>query len=165
MPIGSSCRRASLIRVVFPAPDGPETMNNVPSGWKLLDILHLLAYPLDLGFQFYNEGAQRRGTRLGSHGVDLPKHLLRKKIELLAGRLVASHRLLRLLDVMCQPRQLFGDVSSFRQQNQLLGDALLAHVGVDQAGDLLYALPESGDHLLAELVAMLGEALLQLPDR
>src|SRR5207247_4797086 len=66
--------------------------------------------------------------------------------------------LLRLLDVMRQPRQLFGDVSPFRQQNQLLGDALLADVRVNQAGNLLYALPEPGDHLLAELVAMLGRS-------
>src|SRR5205809_1455278 len=165
MPMGSSWLRTRAISVVFPAPDGPETMNNVPSGWKLLDILHLLAYPLDLSFQFYNERAQRRRTRLRSHGVDLPQHLLGQKIELLAGGLVAPDRLLRLLDVMRQPRQLFGDVSPFRQQNQLLCDALLAHVRVDQAGNLLYTLPEPGDHLLAELVAMLGEALLQLPDR
>src|SRR5581483_10459541 len=103
--MGSSCRRARLMSVVLPAPDGPDTMNRVPSGWKLLDILHLgcachpepgersvcngrceevdyraphphrflvtlamklldilhlLADPLDLGFQFYNEGPEHR---------------------------------------------------------------------------------------------------------
>src|SRR3954467_4683139 len=96
--------------VVFPAPDGPETMNNVPSGWKLLDILYLLADPLDLGFQFYNEGPQRRGARLRAHGVDLAQHFLREKIELLARGLVAAHDPLRLVDVMRQARQLFGDI-------------------------------------------------------
>src|SRR5437762_395945 len=49
MPIGSSCSRTWLISVVFPAPEGPETMKRVPSGWKLLDILHLFADPSDAG--------------------------------------------------------------------------------------------------------------------
>src|SRR3954469_10155757 len=111
MPIGSSCSRTVLISVVFPAPDGPETMNNVPSGWKLLDILDLLAYPLDLGFQFYNEGPQRRGARLRAHGVDLAQHLLREKIEFLARSFAAALGLLGLVNMMSQPRQLFGHVA------------------------------------------------------
>src|SRR5580765_8037648 len=108
MPIGSSCSRTLLINVVFPAPDGPETMNNVPSGWKLLDILDLLADPLDLGFQFYNEGAQRRRARLRAHRVHFAQHLLRQKIELLPGRFSPADSLLRLFDVMGEPRQLLG---------------------------------------------------------
>ena len=46
--------------VVLPAPDGPETMNSVPSEWKLLDILDLLADTLDLGLQFYDERSDDR---------------------------------------------------------------------------------------------------------
>src|SRR5438034_9202039 len=111
MPMGVSCARTRWISVVFPAPDGPETMNNVPSGWKLLDILDLLAYPLDLGFQFYNEGAQRRGARLRAHGVDLAQHFLRQKVELLPRRFSNAHRLLRLFYVMSEPRQLLGHVA------------------------------------------------------
>src|SRR6266513_2569280 len=111
MPLGSRCSRTVLISVVFPAPDGPETMNSVPSGWKLLDILYLLAYPLDLGFQFYNEGSECRRSRLRSHGVDLAKHLLRQKIELLACGLSGVDRLLRLFDVVRESGQLFGDVA------------------------------------------------------
>src|SRR5437588_11488915 len=106
MPIGSSCSRTRLISVVFPAPDGPETMNNVPSGWKLLDILDLLADALDFGFQFYNEGAQRRGARLRAHRVHFAQHFLREKIELLAGRVTATDGLVRLLDVMREPRHI-----------------------------------------------------------
>src|SRR5437016_9925283 len=99
MPIGSSCSRTRLISVVFPAPEGPETMNKVPSGWKLLDILHLFADPLDLGFQLYHDGSEGRGARLRAHRVDLAQHLLRQKIELLSGRLAAPHRLFDLVDV------------------------------------------------------------------
>src|SRR5437773_12543169 len=104
--MGESWARTRLISVVFPAPDGPDTMNRVPSGWKLLDILHLLAYPLDLGFQFYNEASQHRGARLRAHGVDLAQHLLRQKVELLPGRLFPADGLLDLVDVVRQSRQL-----------------------------------------------------------
>src|SRR5438874_934056 len=83
MPIGSSCLRAWLMSVVFPAPEGPETMNKVPSGWKLLDILNLLPDALDLGFQFYNEGSEHRRARFGAHRVDFAQHLLREKVEFL----------------------------------------------------------------------------------
>src|SRR5436190_14340794 len=103
MPIGSSCSRTLLISVVFPAPEGPETMKRVPSGWKLLDILYLLAYPLDLGFQFYNDGPQHRRARLGAHGVDLAQHLLRQEVELLPGRLLAADGLPHLIDMMREP--------------------------------------------------------------
>src|SRR5713101_9573939 len=101
------------MRVVLPAPEGPETINKVPSAWKLLDILHLLADPFDLGFQFYNEGSQRRRARLRSHGVDLAQHFLRQKIELLAGRLAAFDSLLDFVGVMRHSRQLLADVPLF----------------------------------------------------
>src|ERR1043165_3970826 len=99
MPMGASCSRTRLISVVFPAPEGPDTMNKVPSGWKLLDILHLLAYALDFGLQFYNDGSQRRGARLRADRVHLAQHLLRQKVELLARRLLAPDGLLDLIDV------------------------------------------------------------------
>src|SRR6476469_11000534 len=113
MPIGSSCSRTLLMRVVFPAPDGPETMNKVPSGWKLLDILYLLADALDFGFQFYNQGPDRGRARLRAHGVDLADHLLGDEVEFLARCLFAVDDLLHLLDVMRQPRQFLGDVPFF----------------------------------------------------
>src|SRR4051794_33519085 len=109
MPIDPSWPRTWLISVVFPAPEGPETMKRVPSGWKLLDILHLFADPLDLGFQFYNDGPQRRGARLRAHRVDLAQHLLRQEIELLPGRLFLLDHPRDLLDVVRQPRDLLGD--------------------------------------------------------
>src|SRR5262245_42176627 len=110
MPMGASWSRTRLISVVFPAPEGPDTMNNVPSGWKLLDILHLLAYALDFGLQFYNEASQHRRARLRAHRVHFPQHLLREEVELLAGRLPAADGLLDLIHVMRQAGQLLGDV-------------------------------------------------------
>src|ERR1051325_11608460 len=106
MPIGTSCARTRLISVVFPAPEGPETMKRVPSGWKLLDILHLFADPLDFGFQFYNDGSEGRGARLRAHRVDLAQHLLRQEIELLPGLLLGLDGFGDLLDVVRQPRDL-----------------------------------------------------------
>src|ERR1044071_10294630 len=119
MPIGSSCSRTRLISVVFPAPEGPETMNSVPSGWKLLDILHLFADPLDLGFQFYNDGSQRRGARLRAHRVDLAHHLLREEVELLPRGVLLLQRLLDLLDLVRQPRDLLGDVAALDHEHDL----------------------------------------------
>src|SRR5215210_6909085 len=109
MPRGWSWSRTFVMRVVFPAPDGPETMNNVPSEWKLLDILYLFANALELRFQFYDKRPDGRRARLRAHGVDLTQHLLREEVELLARRLPPADRLLGLIEVMPQPRQLLGD--------------------------------------------------------
>src|ERR1041385_979093 len=125
MPMGASCSRTRLISVVFPAPEGPDTMNKVPSGWKLLDILHLLAYALDLGFQFYNDASHGRGARLRAHGVDLVQHLLREEVELLARRFAASDGLLDLIDVVRQPRQFLGDAALLAHHDDFLRDAVL----------------------------------------
>src|SRR5438477_10579728 len=124
MPMGESWLRTRLISVVFPAPEGPDTMNKVPSGWKLLDILHLLAYALDFGLQFYNDASHGRGARLRADGVDLAQHLLREEVELLAGRLAPCDRLLDLIDVVRQPGQLLRDVAFRHREDHLLGDAL-----------------------------------------
>src|SRR5205085_8389432 len=120
MPIGCNSLRTALMSVVFPAPDGPEMMNKVPSEWKLLDILYLFPYAFDLSLQFYNEGSDRRRSRLGSDRIDLAKHLLRKEVEFFAGWLARGDRLLHLLDMMCEPRQLFGDVALLDHQDDFL---------------------------------------------
>src|SRR5687768_4865893 len=96
--------------VVFPAPDGPETMNNVPSEWKLLDILYLFADALELRFQFYDKGPDRRRARLRAHGVDLAQHFLRQEVELLTRGLASGDRFFGLIEVMPEPRQLLGDI-------------------------------------------------------
>ena len=67
----------------------------------------------------------RRRARLRAHRVDLAQHLLREKVELLAGRLSAADRLLHLLDVMREPRQLLGDVALLDHDHDFLRDALL----------------------------------------
>src|SRR5438270_9906488 len=140
MPIGSSCSRTRLMSVVLPAPDGPETMNNVPSGWKLLDILDLLADALDFGFQFYNERSKRRGARLRAHRVHFAQHFLRQKIELLPGRISPAHGLFGLFYVMREPRQLFGHIALLDHDHYFLGDAILIDVDAGDFRDLLHAL-------------------------
>src|ERR1043165_4235996 len=125
MPIGSSWPRTRLISVVFPAPEGPETMKRVPSGWKLLDILYLLADPLGLGFQFYNDGSERRRARLRAHRVDLAQHLRRQEIELLPRRLFPLDRLRDLLDVVRQPRDLLGDIAALGHHPHFLRQPFL----------------------------------------
>src|SRR6266550_627310 len=165
MPIGSSCLRAWLMSVVFPAPEGPETMNKVPSGWKLLDILNLLPDAFDLGFQFYNEGPEHRRARLGAHRVDFPQHFLRKEIEFFSRRLASADRAFHLLRMMRHPRQLLGDVALLHHDHRLLRDPLLADVDAGLRGDLLHALLVVGEHLAANLLAMIVEALLQITNR
>src|SRR5688572_22245113 len=136
MPRDMSWSRTLVMRVVFPAPDGPETMNNVPSGWKLLDILYLFADALELRFQFYDKGPDHRRARLRAHGVDLAQHLLGHEIELLARGLASVHGLLGLLEVMPEPGQLLGDVALLHHHHHFLGDAVLGDVGAGHGRDL-----------------------------
>src|SRR3954453_12042444 len=137
---------------VFPPPDGPETINNVPSGWKLLDILDLLADPLDLGFQFYNEGAQRRGARLGAHRVHFAQHFLRQKIELLPRGFSAADRLLRLIYMVSEPRQLLGRVAFHDHVDTFLPDPILVDGDASDFSDLVHALLIRGEQFVADLV-------------
>src|ERR671933_396494 len=104
MLICPSCSRTRLISVVLPAPDGPDTMNKVPSEWKLLDILNLFADALDFGLQFYNQRPDVGRTRLRAHRIDFTQHLLREEVEFLACRIASVDRFLHLLHVMRQPR-------------------------------------------------------------
>src|ERR1051325_4549101 len=165
MPIGTSCARTRLISVVFPAPEGPETMNSVPSGWKLLDILYLLADPLDLGFQFYNDGSERRGARLRAHGVDLAHHLLRQEIELLPPRVLRRQPLFDLFDVVREPRDLLGDVAALDHEHDLLRDPIFRHLHARLLGDVVDAAAEGIEQLGADLLAQFADAPLQLADR
>src|SRR5689334_17180784 len=137
MPIGSSCARTWLMSVVFPAPEGPETMNKVPSEWKLsLNILYLLADPLHLGFQFYNDGSERRGARLRPHRVDLAQHLLREKIEFLPGRLLAVDDFVDLVDVMRETGDLLRNVAALDHHHDFLRNPFLRHLDVGLLRDL-----------------------------
>src|SRR5258708_2155474 len=163
--MGSSCWRTRLISVVFPAPDGPETMNNVPSGWKLLDILYLLADALYLGFQFDHKHSNVRGARLRAHGVDLTEHLLGEEVQLLAGRLLPCDGLLGLFDVMCQPCQFLGDVSLLDHDRHFLGDPILVDVGPGLRGNLLNPLTIRGQELAADRLAMGGQLVAETADR
>src|SRR6185436_2075579 len=158
---GRSSSRTRLMRVVFPAPDGPETMNKVPSGWKLLDILYLFADALDLGLQFYNHGPDRRRARLRAHGVDLAQHLLGEEVELLAGGFARADGLLDLVEMMREPRELLGDVALFDHDYDFLRDAVLRHVDSGRGGDLLYALLIARQQFGAHFIAMRGDLLAE----
>src|SRR6185436_9208587 len=138
---GRSSSRTRLMRVVFPAPDGPETMNKVPSGWKLLDILYLFADALDLGLQFYNHGPDRRRARLRAHGVDLAQHLLGEEVELLAGGFARADGLLDLVEMMREPRELLGDVALFDHDYVFLFFSFLCCANVD-----LHSFPTRGSY-------------------
>src|ERR1043166_9614127 len=146
--------------VVLPAPDGPDTMNNVPSEWKLLDILDLLADALDLGFQFYDERSDGRRARFRAHGVDLAQHLLREEVELLPSRLFPLDGALGLFDVMREPGQLLGDVAALRLHDDFLRDPLLGDLHARLRRDLADALLERREQLGANLVAMLRQLRL-----
>src|SRR5581483_9942180 len=162
MPSRLSWRRTLLMRVVFPAPDGPETMNNVPSGWKLLDILDLLADSLDLGFQVYNKGSDVRRPRLQSHGVDLADHLLGEEVELLARRFLAVDRLLRLLDVVREARELLGDVALLDHQHDFLREAVFADGDIAGGrGNIGDARAIRREQLIAHELAPRGELFLR----
>src|SRR5215471_18160514 len=83
-PGQTSTRRSTT--VVLPVPDGAEmTMSRPRAG--LLDILHLLAEPLE--FRLGRDDGLRRAQAvdLGSDGVDFAVHFLQQKIQLPAARL------------------------------------------------------------------------------
>ena len=65
---------------------------------------------------------------------------------------------------MREPRELFGDVALFHHDDRLLGDAVLIDVDACGGSDLLHALLVIGQHLLAGVFAMVGQALPQIVD-
>src|SRR5688572_32126467 len=89
---GTHCTSRST-RVVFPVPDGADTMNSCPrvaraSGTALLDILDLLPHTLELRLGVDDELGHVNAIGLRPDCVDLAIHLLQKEIQLATARLV-----------------------------------------------------------------------------
>src|SRR5258708_33896424 len=78
--------RSLSLSVVFPAPLGDDRIRSRKSS---LDILHLLAHPLDLRLHLDDGVRDRRVGALGADGVRLARHLLQEKIEAAADRFAA----------------------------------------------------------------------------
>src|SRR5690349_21311829 len=97
--------------VVFPVPEGAETTNSSPrSGGRLLDILDLLPYALELGLGGDDDLGGARALGLGPDGVDLAVHLLHEEVELAPAGLVAAGERAPVLEMPFQARDLFVDV-------------------------------------------------------
>ena len=88
-----------------------------------------------------------------------------RKSSFLPAASAAAHGLLGLLDVMREPRQLFGDVALLDHDDDFLGDAVLIDVDAGHFGDLLHALLIRSQQLAADLVAMPGQPRLQFANR
>src|SRR5215510_7141470 len=82
--------RSFLVSVVFPAPLGDDKMRRTkPEScaitWgkarTLLDVLHLLAHALDLGFHLDHGVGERGIGALGADRVCFAHHLLKQEIE------------------------------------------------------------------------------------
>src|SRR4051812_20960414 len=100
-----NCRRsisasARASTVDFPAPEGPET--TIRFGSRSLNVLHLLADPLDLFLERHHLVHDRGAHRLAADGVDLARHLLGQEVETLAAGGVAGNGRAGLRDVAAQ---------------------------------------------------------------
>src|SRR4051812_6455276 len=79
--------------VVLPVPDGAETTNSVPAGTgALLDILHLLLDPFELGLRGDDHLGGARALRLRPYGIDFAVHLLYEEVELATARFLTIRK-------------------------------------------------------------------------
>src|SRR5262247_2432903 len=85
------CSTSRSTSVVFPAPEGADTMNSRPRRpgpvEGLLDILDLLAHLLELRLRRDHELRHAEAVGFRPHRVHLAVHLLEQKIELAPARL------------------------------------------------------------------------------
>src|SRR5262245_31690432 len=121
-------------KVLFPAPDGPETMKTIPwrsnvksapmrDSTESLDVLHLLSQALDFAFGLDHEPCDLELVHLRADGVDLAMGLLQQKLDLLADRAAPREQLPELVQMAAEPDQLLGDVAPLGQVGDFLGDA------------------------------------------
>src|SRR6185503_16225170 len=82
------CSTRRSTSVVFPAPDGAETMNSSPRrAAPLLDILDLLAHLLELRLRGDDQLGYAKAVGLGTHRIHFAVHLLEQEVELASARL------------------------------------------------------------------------------
>src|SRR4051812_6355962 len=106
------CSTSRSTRVVFPAPEGAETMKRQPGG--SLDILDLLAHLLQLRLRSDDQLRYAQAVGLRAHGVDLAIHLLQQEIELAATRLRTVGKRFPVRDVAAESGHLLADVRARR---------------------------------------------------
>ena len=67
--------------------------------------------------------------------------------------------------MMREAGQLLGDVALLDHDHRLLRDPVRVDIDAGRGGDLLHALLVVRQHLVANLVAMIGQSLLQIANR
>src|SRR5262245_9598524 len=120
--LGVRCTSRST-SVVFPVPEGADTINNsprLPTG--LFDILHLLAHALELRLGIDDELRDAHTVGLGADGVDLAVHLLQQEIQLATTGLIALDEHHPMRQVSPESRDLLGDVGTLCGSDDLLRD-------------------------------------------
>src|SRR5713101_9201556 len=120
--------------VVLPAPDGAETMKRRPRDPLTdplpvsLDILHLLAQLLELGLRRDDELGYAEAIGFRPHRIHLAVHLLQQKVELPPARLGAVRQRDPVRHVTPKPRNLFADIGTRCDPNDLLPDRRLVRL-------------------------------------
>src|SRR5262245_10457376 len=145
--------------VVFPPPEGEETMKRDPRGALVIasfDVLHLLADLL--GFGLHLEDLPRGGEvpALGADGVELPEDLLRQEVEAFADAVRRPRQKTpELIEMSAQALQLLRDVGPVRGQRRFLLEpaGIERDIGEERAHPLL----DRG----GELAGDVGAAALQ----
>src|SRR5262249_50955607 len=146
----SGCRPSSLfLSVVFPAPEGDDRMRRRKSSAPRsgsLDILHLLAHPLDLRLHLDHRVRDGAVLRFRADSMDLARRLLQKEIEPPADRLARAEVRLELREVALEARQLLGDVALVGEERDLLREP--SRVDRGHGAEALEALGESAAAVL-----------------
>src|SRR5690606_23263874 len=107
---------------------------------KSLDILHLFANLFDFGLPFDDPSGQLGVVGLGADGVDLPVQLLKKEVQLPAGRGHPAH-VQELGDVATRPGELLVDVGPLGEEGYLQRHAVFVHRELPQP--LLHPFPKA----------------------
>src|SRR5262245_38434950 len=109
--------------VVLPVPDGAETTKRRPRwpcGAALLNVLHLLAHPLELRLHVDDDRRDLEAFGLRPDRVDLAVHLLQQEVELPAARLRAVGEIGPVHEVGAEADQLLVDVRARHEADDLL---------------------------------------------
>src|SRR3990172_5992818 len=104
---------------LLPAPDGAVTTKRSPCIVFSLDILHLLAHPLDQELELERAIGDLAARRLGGERVRLAVELLGEKVEPLARRAAVLQRPLDFAEVRAEALELLVDVDLRPEHGEL----------------------------------------------
>ena len=127
--IDASHSRKDRARVDLPAPDGDERMMSMPRRGCSLDILNLLAHPIDDRLEGQANIGQLARGRLGAERVGLAVELLRQEVELAADRAVLRQERASGRHMGAEAVQLLGDIGLDRDERELLLQTALVDGG------------------------------------